>query len=409
MRKVLMLLGLLFLPASGEEVVLTLQQALQRATSEHPQLRAAEARERQAQIGENMAGALPPAQLGVGSWQGSGDTLLNANYIAQNRGDYYLFVQQQFRPPGQGESRQKLASSELEGARAQLAGTRLQLAQQVKDAFYSLLAAERQLALTRQNFELGEELYRVTSVRLKAGSSPRMDQLNASIQRNRADQDVQAASQQVLQARARLAPLVGLPADTSIRCEAELATRPTLPDLPALRELIATHPRLQSARAALEASRHQRELAEQQGGPVPGIQAVYDAVRPSYAVQFTLTVPLDWGSLGGEVDQRREQEREREELLQAESRQLEGELTSSYYGYLRAREQVSSYEEKILQPAEELVQVTRYGYERGALPYFQLLTVQQQLSSLRREYVQRWLESHLALDALELAAGRLFE
>lgn len=391
---------------AGQEVVLTAEEALTRALQQHPQLKASQARLRQAEIAAGSAATWPSAQAGLGSWQGRGDTLLNSNYISQNRSDYYLFVQQQLRPPGQNETRSKIASQELEASQAAARLLELQIRQQVKDAYAARLAADQQVRLSQENLQLAQELLQITELRFQAGTSPRLDGLNASIQKNRADQELSAAQSQLLQSQARLAPLLGLPASTNLRCTGELTPQPVSQVYESLRALAKDHPRLQMARSNLEASHHQRQLAQQQGGPTPGIMAIYDLVRPSYAVQLTLSVPIDWGALGAEVEHRAEVEKEKEQTLAAEELQLEADTGANFYAYQRAYDQAVAYRDKILQPAEEVVKVTRYGYVRGAIAYNQLLLVQQQLSTLRKEYVQRVLEVHQALHALELVVGQ---
>lgn len=403
--RVCLLALLSLLPASSQEV-LTLEQCLQLSQQHHPEPRLAQARLRQAELAYDSADALPTAQLGVGSWQGRGDTLLNANYIAQNRGDYYVFMQQQFRPPGQSSSRKESARYELESIRGEVQVGRLRREQEVRDAFYQVVAAQQLQQLSQESLHLAEELLRIAQLRVRAGTSPRMDELNATIQRNRAEQDLRLALRQLAQARAQLGPLLGRPALNELQCQGQLAVLPPLLEYAAIARHAEQHPRLQAARAQLEASRQQLRVAEQQGGPVPGILGVYDLARPSYAVQFTLSIPLDWGELGSEVDQRRAAEQQRLHQLEAEVLSLEVEVARNYQACVSAREELASYREKILAPAEELVNVTRYGYERGALPYLQLVTVQQQLSSLRRDFVQRQLEGQLAFSALQTSLGQ---
>ena len=400
------LLALLCLLSATAEEPVTLEHCLQLAQAHRPEPRLAQARLRQAELAYDSADALPSAQLGVGSWQGRGDTLLNANYIAQNRGDYYVFMQQQFRPPGQSASRKELARFELESLRGEVQMGRLRRQQEVRDAFYQVVAAQQLSDLSQESLHLAEELLRIARLRVRAGTSPRMDELNATIQRNRAEQDLRLARRQLSQSRALLGPLIGRPAVNELICQGELARLPQLAPYADLAAQAQQHPKLQAARAQLEASRQQLKVAQQQGGPVPGILGVYDLARPSYAVQLTLSIPLDWGELGSEVDQRRAAEEQRLHQLEAEILALEVEVARNYQACISAGEELASYREQILAPAEELVKVTRYGYERGALPYLQLVTVQQQLSSLRRDFVQRQLEGQLAFSALQTALGR---
>lgn len=106
------------------------------------------------------------------------------------------------------------------------------------------------------------------------------------------------------------------------------------------------------------------------------------------------------------VEHRAEVEKEKEQTLAAQGcswRQIPAQLCTPTNASVN---QAVAYRDKILQPAEEVVKVTRYGYVRGAIAYNQPPIVQQQLSTLRKEMVQRVLEVHQALHALELVVGQ---
>ncbi len=393
-------------PSRPAELQLTLEQAISKAFESHPNLKVSKSKIRQAEIAAAHSDAWPSASAGIGAWGGSGDALVNSNYISQNRLDTYVFFQQQLRPPGQNAARRQAAQREVESAEANSRLAELQLAQQVKDAFFSRRMADEQVRLARENLSLAEKLVELTRLRFEAGAGPKLDLTVATIQKSRADQELLGALGQLKLSQQRLAPLLGLQGSENIICSADVMPKSVKEVLEILNEMGDGHPRLQVARASLLASQSQRELAETQGGPTPGVQAIYDVVRPSYSVQLTLSFPIDWGGLGSEIDQKAEIENERKSALAAETMQLQTEIRTSFQSYQLAMEQAANYRANILQPTEEVLRVNQYGYQRGAIPYLQVLTVQQQLSAVRKEYVQRLQEAHQALNALEFAVGR---
>jgi outer membrane protein, multidrug efflux system len=393
-------------PSQPVELEITLEQAISRALSSHPNLNVSKSKIRQAEIAAAHSDAWPSASVGIGAWGGSGDALINSNYTSQNSLDTYVFFQQQLRPPGQNAARRQVAQREIESAEASSRLAELQLAQQVKDAFFSRRMADEQVRLAKENLTLAEQLVELTRLRFEAGAGPKLDLTVAIIQKSRADQELAGALGQLILSQQKLAPLLGLPSNERIVCQAELMPKSVKEVWEILSEMGDSHPRLQMARASLLASQSQRELAETQGGPTPGVQAIYDVVRPSYSVQLTLSFPIDWGGLGSEIDQKAEIENERKSALAAETLQLQTEIRTSFQSYQLAMQQAANYQENILKPTEEVLRVNQYGYQRGAIPYLQVLTVQQQLSTVRKEYVQRLHEAHQALNALEYAVGR---
>jgi cobalt-zinc-cadmium efflux system outer membrane protein len=388
---------------------LSATQAVAQAWQSNPEIQAADARVRQAYWAYQASDSLPSASLGVGTWQGGGQALLNGNYIGEIRSDYYVWLTQPFRPLGSLETSRRQAYRGLTQAQSGATLARIQLAQRVKDAYYQLMAAEQQLLVAQQNLELAEQILQVTQLRFQKGAGPRLDEINATIQRNRSRQDLTLVKGQLGQARARLAPLLGLGGQSPLQTEGALAPPTGRYLYETLIGLARQHPRLQMAQEAVKQSSLARRLAEQQGNPQPNLYAAYDLVRPSYVVQLTLSIPLDWGAIRNDVREKRESEKEKEQTLYGEQLALSAELRSAFESYEAAFDNASSYQEDVLKPSEESTRITEYGYRRGAIPFLQLLTSEQQLSSIRKDYIERQLAVHLALNALEALVGRQLE
>lgn len=388
---------------------LSVTQAVARAWQENPEIQSADARVRQAYWAYQASDSLPSASLGLGTWQGQGQALLNGNYISEIRADYYVWLLQPFRPIGTLDTHRRVAYRGLTQAQSGATLVRIQLAQRVKDAYYQLMAAEQQLQVAQQNLDLAEQILKVTQLRFQKGAGPRLDEINATIQRNRSRQDLTLIKGQLGQARARLAPLLGLAAHSPLQTEGALQPPAGRYIYETLLELARQHPRLEVAREAVKQSVHSRVLAEQQNNPQPNLFAVYDMIRPSYLVQLTLSIPLDWGAIRNDVRQKIEVEREKEQALYTEQLALSADLRSAYEAYQAAFDNATGYQEDVLKPSEESTRITEYGYRRGAIPFLQLLTSQQQLSSIRKDFIDRQLSVHLALDALEALVGRQLE
>ena len=388
---------------------LTVTQTVTRAWQANPEILAADSRVRQAYWALEEADSLPSSSVGLGSYQGNGQAFSNGNYISANRSDYYVWLLQPFRPLGSTGTGQRLAYHQLHQAQSEATLARIQLAQRSKDAYYKLMAAEQQLQVAQKNLELAEQVLNTTQLRFSKGSGPRLDEINATIQRNRSRQDVTLARGQWAQAQAQLAPLVGLAAENHLQTDGVLDPPPGQYLYDTLLELARQHPRLQVARDAQLQSNQARVLAEQQNNPTPNLMAVYDMVRPSYLVQLTLSIPIDWGVIGNDVRRKREIEVEKEQLLQREKLALSSDLRQAYASYQATYDNAISYNEEVLKPSEESTRITEYGYRRGALPYLQLLATQQQLSNIRKDYIERQLAVHLSLDALEAVVGRQLE
>lgn len=391
---------LLWLPLSCCQA-LTLGDALQQAEAHNGDLAAARAREQQAAAQARGAGALPTAQLGVAGLGGNGPGLVNSNYSNLFRDDYYVFLNQSTGPFGTIGSKRRSAEFKHQAAQHEVSQQQLQLQQSVKDEFYRLLAAQQRLEVNQRNLQLAEEVLRIAQTRHKVGQVPRLDLMSAEVERNRAQQELVTASSELRQSKARLAPLLGQ-SPQDLLAEGDLAPVAVQPDPQDLQ----SHPRLAAAQAELQQARQETLLAAQQGNPSANLNLVQDLVVPNYVLQVTLSVPLDWGELGHEYAARQAAEKEAEVKLGQLQKQLESDLEVARGSYESALENQRNYQEKVLDPAEEMARVTEKGYRKGALPYSQLLIAQRLVSDLRRQFIDKQLEVQLALDALQAALGQ---
>jgi len=163
---------------------------------------------------------------------------------------------------------------------------------------------------------------------------------------------------------------------------------------------------VQAALYAVERSKRSVVLAEQQANPTPLLTFLRDIATHTYQFQIGLQFPNDWGQIRNEVRSREETVVEQEQNLQAAKLNVSSALKVAFEQYLGALQNASAFREKVLQPSEESTRITQYGFKRGAVPYLRLLTSQQTLAAVRKEYIALLQSVFLALDALEAAAGQ---
>lgn len=145
-------------------------QALTRALQQHPQLKASQARLRQAEIAAGSAatpGSAPALAWAAGRC-GDTPTATTSPRIAL---DDYLFVQQQLRPPGQTQMRSKIASQELEASQAAARLLELQIRQQVKDAYAARLGPRPAGAVVPEKLAAGPGVAGDHQLCFQAGTS----------------------------------------------------------------------------------------------------------------------------------------------------------------------------------------------------------------------------------------------
>lgn len=396
-----------------------LGQALERGISTHPSLRAAHARADSAYWQLQKASSFPSTQVTIATIPGSvvagsqpggnnpsGAGAGFATFAANGQTDTYVQVTQPFDPLGSYSARQEVALHEYRLAVANWKSTEVHFRKQVKDAFYGLLIAQEMLKVVHNNLALAEEGYAIAEKRSVSGAGPRLDLIDSGVQRSRAQQDVVRAQANLKQAQAVLAPLLNLPGQSQIEGEGALDL-PTLDqNYEKLLDLARVNPRIQAASSALEQSRAAVTLAEQQSNPTPLLTFLRDITTHTYQVQVGLQFPIDWGQIGNEVRSKAETVVEQEQNLQATRLALSSDLKVAFEQYLGALQNASAFRQSVLLPSQESTRITQYGFKRGAIPYVRLLTSQQNLSNVSKEYLVLLQSVFLALHALEAAAGQ---
>lgn len=400
-------------------VPVDLDQALKYGLSHHPSILAASARLRAAYWTYEKSTSLPSAQLTLGSMAGtnvpgsqpggnnpSGAGAGFATFAANGRTDNYLQVSQPFLPFGAQSSGERLAESDYLVAQESWRESRVTLRKQLKDAYYTLLAAQATRNAMAENLLLAEESYQIADRRLNAGAGPKIDLLDAGVQVSRARQDSVKAETLCRQAQVEMTSLLTLPVGTNLVLKGELALPEVNPDYQKLLEEAQSSPRLRGAQAAIERSQASVDLAQSQANPAPLLSFVRDFTTHTHQVQIGLQFPFDWGQIRSEVESKRELLEEQKQNLVATKLTVSSGLQVALEQYIGAVRNATEFREKILVPSQDSTRITQYGFKRGAVPYLRLLASQQTLTAVRKEYIALLHSAWIALDTLEATIGR---
>ncbi|MBN9417027.1 hypothetical protein ABS71_04690 [bacterium SCN 62-11] len=418
MRSILFFLALFGL-AGAEERRLTLRAAVEQGLGSNAALRAADARVQSAYWSYQKSASLQSTQVTAGTIAGSnvpgsvtggnnpsGAGAGFATFAANGRTDTYVQVTQPFLPLGSGESARRVAWEEYRQVAAGYQAAQAVLRQQIKDAFFNLVAAQDLLGVAEGNLRVAEEVYQLAESRFSAGAGPQLDLIDAGVQRSRAHQEVVRSQSSLRQLQAALAPLLNLPASDLLVGEGALEVPRLELDFPQLLARAEENPQVSSALSALERNRASRSLAAQQAHPTPLLTAIHDWTTQTYQLQVGLQFPLDWGQIRNEVRAREQQVVEQEATLESTRLSVASQLKSAFELYQGAARNASEFREKVLLPSEQSARITQYGFRSGAVPYLRLLSSQQNLAAVRKEYIALLQSAQLAWNAVEAATGR---
>lgn len=306
------MVGLLMGLTSGRGVgAQTLTQALDAAWARAPQAVALSARRAEAQAGLDLARGLTPGPASV-SLNHLNDRL-NQN---TGRREWEVELATPLWLPGQRSARESLAEKASIELDARNASLKLQLAAEVREAWWRVAAARDAAALAYQRLETAQALAGSVLRRFKTGDLARVDANLVKTERLAAQAEVLDADSGLQQAMQAYRTLTG--ADAPVALPAEIAQAQ---DVEASR--LSLHPQLRALQAITEVAQSRLALVDASQRDAPEIAVRWtnqrsDGMTPyDQAVGVKLTIPL---SSGARV-------RQNGAAARAELAQAEAELT----------------------------------------------------------------------------------
>lgn len=284
----------------------TLEQAIDYALSNNPELGQQQARIEQAdaQLGESMAAFYPQINASLSYQHSDNPAQAFAMIIAQRRlnfngGDFnHPGGVDDYRPQvtasyalfrgGQDLYRQQAAQLGVESAELDKVATRHQLITRVTAAYYGYWAAQDAHALSLRSIEAVDSQLKQSRLRFEAGTELKSDVLSLDTQLAEAREVEIETANAIELAKAMLKTLLGLPASEELQI-ANTAV-PVLPSTPEafdamLEQALSRHPALQAAEKRVEIA--ERQLAMTKAAHLPKADAFVSYGSDSQDLAFS--------------------------------------------------------------------------------------------------------------------------
>jgi cobalt-zinc-cadmium efflux system outer membrane protein len=310
---------------------------------------------------------------------------------------------------GKRPRRIALAQAGVLAADAEIARATAEIDNAVRRAFYTVLAADRRVALVTDTRSLAARVHDTAAIRAQAGDVPELEVVQTQIGLLEADQDLTAARGEASAARTELNVLIGEAPDAPVTLAGSLDATP----LPALAPLLQLARDASTTLASLD-----RRIAEQEARrdlaaalKTPDLTtaaAITYLAQPEFAVGWrasaAITLPLFTRHAAGVAVESAELTRlaaDRDANLAA----IESAVGAALARAAAAREQMTRFETEILPALQRAEQMVQDGYTAGQTPLVAVLTALQQTRESRAKGLQAALDYQLALADLERALG----
>ncbi len=390
---------------------LRIEEVIQRAETNNPQLMAARRNVAVAEAGTAIAVVSPNPRIALDVPIGLAETKRT------------LSLEQPFELGGKREARLKLAGDQIRATQLQLEILRWQIRADVRQAYAELAIAQSARKQSERTVELAQQLVEIARKRLAAGDVAEADLIQVRFVLERARQRLEPTANRIRQATIKLDSLIAEPTDDpieptdrkvfSLSLEADQIvpeTPPTIADLKVLRKL-AQKRRLDLSLAELQQRIADDQLALARSAQIPDISLatgfIWDPANETTAALLGVRIDLPiFNSRQGEVDQALATRSLANVQRLVLERQVEREVTAAYED-LRSAERLLQQDRNVLLPqSEQVLELARKSYQFGQTGLSDVLIAQQSVQDQRDAYFNDVLAYQTALGSLERAVNQ---
>ena len=319
----------------------------------------------------------------------------------------YVTVSQPLEWTPKRVARKQAANAGVESARAALEETKVNLTSEVKEAFYTVLFAEKRAKLAAKNLSIVEGLGRAVKSRVRSGEAPPFEEVRVNVELLKVSKEVARAKGAVRNARASLNALTGNALGTEFSVSGEFAKWPQGIELTSLKETaLQQHPALKKLQKFADQAAHTH--IQEKEGVVPNVTVSgsyqRDAGREAYLGGLTVPLPF-WYQRQGEIAKALATQRQIEGQLLGMQNAIVREVTQSFQFSLTAAGQIATYEEGLLKQAREAVRIAQVSFKFGEANLLQVIDAQRVFWDTLIGYAQARLDLSVSLTQLERSVG----
>jgi len=337
-------------------------------------------------------------------------SLFQAGQADAQRREWGAGLSQTFEIAGQQGFRREAARTGLSALEEEIAEAHRRVRAEVEGRFVQVLALQERIETEQLTLDLIGRNTRLISKRVEAGEDSKLDGNLATVDAERARNQLSVLQEQVIRARADLAALLQLPERALPTATGELMPRETRYTLDELIAAVSSRPvvqaldwREQSARSRLDLERAAR-YPDVTLGLIMSREAGIDGRDRITTFGISLPLPLFRRNAAGIG-------RASTELTNAQidkaavARDARAAVVAGWQRWASLRDRVERLTEAVRPKLEENLSLSQRAFQEGEIGLPQLLLVQRQTLDAQRDVIEAQLELRLAQIELEYAGG----
>lgn len=373
-------------PAIAQEAapVLSLHEAIKAALERSPSIGSKVAQTEAMKAAASKANALPNPELSVEAENIGGD----GPYEDFDGAEITYGMSQLVELPGKRSGRAGIAGSEAQRSIYERDGARLDLIRDVITAYASVVVAEDELQILREERDLASNVYESVAAKVDAGKEPPIQKNKAAIELSSSDIALERAERGVQTARKTLANLMG---GQSADFNVSVNTLPEMKQpegLATYTAMLDTSPDVLAYDAGIQVAQSNLSLEKATAIPDPtfnvGVRDFREDDEQAFLAGVSVPLPVfDMNRAGI----RRAGHEYNAAILDKAQAQLAAETTlvQSYEAFANAYREHQVLKETVLPGAREAFDVAREGYNAGKFGYLEVLDAQRTLFEARKQ------------------------
>lgn len=400
------------LSALGQEPLAStptpLSQLLAEATSDNPQLAAADHEERAARQMVPQTTTLPDPkftfqQLSVGSPKPfAGYTNSDFAYVG-------IGASQELPYPGKLRLRGQVAEREADTKQAEIGVTRANLSDAVKADYLQLAYLQQTVGILQQNEAVLDQLIQDVTAHYQVGQGMQQDVLTAQLNRTKIVREITMHHQQMGMVEAHLKNLLNRDQASPDIVTDDLSETPLKSSSSDL--LSAAHqnnPQIQVDASVIQKQDAQVTSAKREGKPDFEVSYLYQNTDRKYRDYYMLTLNVRFPRakrVNAEIGEAQEKLLASQQKLNAHLQQQLAQVQQLYVQASSDEEQLKEYREGLVPQSDAAYRATLSAYASNKDQFAHVLSYFTDLLNLKLEYAQTLLDHETALAHLESLTG----
>lgn len=396
--------------AAENQEPLTVQQIVDTAIKNNPQLIEKQKRWEQKTGGIPVASAWSNPKIGIMKDDIPTGTL---NPFDGMMTEYTLI--QEIMNPSKLKVMGKMAESEALMAKADYQDKQVEIYTNAKQAYLDLLFSGKALEIGKENQQLMGQLVQITQVNYSTGMVSLQDALRAQTEFSKMTTDLLSMSSMEAVAKAKLNTTMGRSADTALVVKEEFTAPPPNFDLEALQKAATENkPAVQSMQRQVDMGTRGVELAQKQKLPDYELQLGYKSYKraemeskPStWKVGVMAMIPIWQGKNQGQIKSATANLDAAKASLTNMQNMTSLDIQMALVESQSAWRQIDLYKSTIIPQAEQTYQAGIVGYTNGKVDFMAVLDSLNALRNVKLDYYKARINYEKAATNLEKAVGK---